>query len=416
MRHSRREQSASPAFERVAGRNRFWQAGDRRTEAGAAPWHRTLGPAIAIIRRQCGPIDSAAASRLTRCFRSTLLPRRLPRRKPSQPVSTTACAVSCIGTRTARPHAAGDPLDMLIDGLYRHNVGYVVIDEWDGSGYQRNAVGTAFFVEENLDQGFGVVHYAVTCRHVIEGVRNNASCSNMFLRVNDGHGNAEDIRSCIGDWIMSENTDVAATRIDFPPEISFWAYPMQGIRGSSVGQLLPGHDVFFIGLFEGLPGIGSVQAIVRSGRVAMPSTSVPIIVDPSSPEDSRWVDAHLVESWCWGGESGSPVFVYEQSYRVRNTVFDTGFPIGHLQRNDLRASEVLPALLGILHGHFQIPVPVKNGGADGGSVDMNSGLAIVIPAPAITATLMNERLVEDRNHILEERRARAVVLPKPDAG
>jgi hypothetical protein len=97
-------------------------------------------------------------------------------------------------------------------------------------------------------------------------------------------------------------------------------------------------------------------------------------------------------------------------------VFDTGFPIGHLQRNDLRASEVLPALLGILHGHFQIPVPVKNGGADGGSVDMNSGLAIVIPAPAITATLMNERLVEDRNHILEERRARAVVLPKPDAG
>lgn len=50
-------------------------------------WHRALSRAIAIIRRQWGPIDSAAADRLTRCFRAMLLPRRPPGRKPSREVA-----------------------------------------------------------------------------------------------------------------------------------------------------------------------------------------------------------------------------------------------------------------------------------------------------------------------------------------
>jgi hypothetical protein len=50
-------------------------------------WHRTLRRATAIIRRRCGPIDRAAADRLTRCFRAMLLPRRRPGRKPSQQVA-----------------------------------------------------------------------------------------------------------------------------------------------------------------------------------------------------------------------------------------------------------------------------------------------------------------------------------------
>ena len=50
-------------------------------------WHRTLRRATAIIRRRSGPIDRAAADRLTRCFRAMLLPRRPPGRKPSRQVA-----------------------------------------------------------------------------------------------------------------------------------------------------------------------------------------------------------------------------------------------------------------------------------------------------------------------------------------
>jgi hypothetical protein len=53
-------------------------------------WHRTLSSAVATIRRECGPIERVAADRMARCFRSMLLPRRPPGRKPSREVAIAA--------------------------------------------------------------------------------------------------------------------------------------------------------------------------------------------------------------------------------------------------------------------------------------------------------------------------------------
>ena len=50
-------------------------------------WHRTLSRTVATIRRECGSIDRFAAERIARCFRSMLLPRRPPGRKPSREVA-----------------------------------------------------------------------------------------------------------------------------------------------------------------------------------------------------------------------------------------------------------------------------------------------------------------------------------------
>jgi hypothetical protein len=319
-------------------------------------------------------------------------------------VNATACSISCKATRI---RAVGDPTDMLVDAQYQKNVGYLVAEFWDDQfqRYDAEPVGTVFFVEQTLGDGFGCVHYAVTCRHVLEGISHNSTCRDIFLRINNLHGLAEDIPLRLADWVLSTHTDVAVARINLPPKFPFWACSMERSLDFS---LLPGHGVFFVGLFSSLPGFKSVQAIVRSGTIARLSTRVPIKLNALVE-----VDAHLVELRSWGGESGSPVFVYDEHVRIPYIGDSTS---ASLRRNDLRASDVMPSLLGILHGHFEIPAAVKREDVEIGGLAVNSGIGVVIPASEIKMTLMDERLVEDRNRELQDRVARQVKLPKPDAG
>jgi len=85
------------------------------------------------------------------------------------------------------------------------------------------------------------------------------------------------------------------------------------------------------------------------------------------------VDAYLVETRSWGGESGSPAFFYGEPGRI--------------------PPQCPTTLLGVLHGHFDIKKAVKaSGGGEttgGGSftyetttqiVELNSGIAVVLPA------------------------------------
>jgi hypothetical protein len=176
-----------------------------------------------------------------------------------------------------------------------------------------------------------------------------------------------------------------------------------------------GHDVFFIGMFSELPGQERVEAIARFGKVALPKTKIRITVIPDSGSLVE-VDACLVESRSWGGESGSPVFLYEEHYLKQDFFDDVG--LSDVQKSPVRASQVWPPLLGILHGHYEIPRGVKIGIEDtGADVSVNSGIAVVIPAHEIYATLMDERLVKDREELKDrlERQARKRGTPKPDS-
>jgi hypothetical protein len=211
--------------------------------------------------------------------------------------------------------------------------------------------------------------------------------------------------------VLNEAKDVAVSRVDFPPKISIWAYPMETIRPVC---LLPGHEVFFVGLFALLPGFQSVQAIVRSGRVARPSVKSQIISDPAKPPVQD-VGVHLVELRSWGGESGSPVFVYEEHVSMPNADFGAYSALPLIARADLRASYVQPRLLGMLHGHFQIPGQAS-GGVDIQGQDVNSGIAVVLPFEDIAETLSLDELSAERSEILEERRKHATRTPVPDGG
>jgi hypothetical protein len=314
----------------------------------------------------------------------------------------------------------GEPLDMLVEEFYRENVGYLVAQVWDEdrNDWMSRPEGTVFFIQLSTPGLFGFIYYAVTCRHVIEGIRDGGSGyrKTVFIRVNDLKGEAQDVPFMVDDWILGKETDVAVIRIHFGPSLVWWAYPMYN---GGAEKLKPGHDVFFVGLFAPLPGDGSVQAIVRSGKVARPSTKVSVTLNPYSGE-SVIVDAYVVEANSWGGESGSPVFVYEQKYVPAEpplqTIADNPEIWAREERNREKiVGRVEPKLLGLLHGHFLIKRTVMRGQTEIGGVDVNSGIAVVIPAEGIRATLMDERLVEDRARTVRDWAEKATLLPKPDS-
>jgi hypothetical protein len=125
----------------------------------------------------------------------------------------------------------------------------------------------------------------------------------------------------------------------------------------------------------------------------------------------------------WGGESGSPVFVYDEHVRVSNpgALYETSgglYEIQSLQRNDVVASEVSPWLLGVLYGDFGMPVEVKQNGTQIGGVDVNAGISVVIPSDDLRTLLMHPALVEARNKLTEYREsliAKPSDLPEPQS-
>ncbi len=273
---------------------------------------------------------------------------------------------------------------MLVDELYRKSVCYVVAERWDENKecYEVLPEGTAFFVVEHVKTAS--LYYAVTARHVVEGIKRDNKYRNMFFRANTLTRKSLDIPIQYQDWVFHKETDVAVCSISFDPSVD--TFPL--FVGSLGANAVPGHDVFFIGLFSSLPGEQSVNAIVRFGKIAHPLTRVPI-ADVAG--DVRYVDAYLVESRSWGGESGSPVFLYDEHYAkpyrspLDSELYDY---YGGIQESRITSSQVRPNLLGLLHGHFEINRHVRTSqGQTTGEVDVNSGIAVVIPASKIIQTL-----------------------------
>jgi len=256
---------------------------------------------------------------------------------------------------------------MLIDEQFQRHVGYVV----DGA----DPAGTVFFVHETLGPGYGDVQYAITCRHLIDRFVQAGRAPS--LRVNDVNGVCYDVPTDLKEWIVSDRSDVAVTRIGLPPEFPIWTCP---VAESDPAPLYAGHDVFFVGMSSLSPGFGSIQAVVRTGRIARASSEVPI----EMAGVQQVVSAHLVEFRSWGGQSGSPVFFYEE--------------------NATQRSRIAPPLLGLLHGQlYNSDSVVDKKDVEIGGIDANAGIGVIIPASEIRHVLMDARLVEARTNEMEER-------------
>jgi len=96
--------------------------------------------------------------------------------------------------------------------------------------------------------------------------------------------------------------------------------------------------------------------------------------------------AILAELGCWGGQSGSPVWVY---FSIDRDLF---------AGDKLNLSVPNPRLLGLLHGHFDIPRAIVDSStsSSAATVPLNSGIAIIIPAAAILELLGMDDAVAQR--------------------
>jgi hypothetical protein len=319
---------------------------------------------------------------------------------------------------------------MIVDELYRDNVGYVMADGWDAATGKiiRYPIGTAFFVGVALGRQYslGTVVYAVTCKHVIYAGPSGEQPEALSIRINRRDGTWEDIPCNLDQWTLSTETDVAVAQLRLGPGFRIWPYRISEHIRVGETEIKTGHDVFFVGMFEPLPGKDSVEALVRFGTVARHSAKVGIEIYPGA--DVVEVDAHLVQGMAWPGESGSPVFAYEEEHTLQGDALNrslsnglSGFPIG----NAVVESTITPRLIGLLYGHFGFIETAQAAKARASrskasrvySVEVNYGVAIVIPFSKIAATLMDGNLVSERERMSQELQQRLVkkATARPDS-
>ena len=189
----------------------------------------------------------------------------------------------------------------------------------DGSGKPANPRGTGFFVmttnESNPDVGHG---YFVTAKHVLLD-EEGKWLPRVWLRFNARDGGVKtgkvDLTGEV--WIYThpkdDNIDIAV--IPMLPDRKRFDYLTlrtdDFATKESIEELniYEGTEVFFTGLFANFFGQKSNQPIVRFGRVAlMPSERVPWV----APGRKELVlqELYLLETFSFGGNSGSPVFFY----------------------------------------------------------------------------------------------------------
>jgi hypothetical protein len=167
------------------------------------------------------------------------------------------------------------------------------------------------------------------------------------------------------------------------------------IVAECIGQ---GDEVFIIGLFSNHPGKLRNIPIVRVGNIAaMPGERV-----NSRHWHNRDIEAYLIESRSIGGLSGSPVFVHLGPIRPPKKVGEPVQIMGHRGGPHY--------LLGLVHGHFDLTLPDINMDAvdsvdtvdAAARVEINSGIALVVPVSKIIEVLNHPQLAEDRKRVCDD--------------
>jgi hypothetical protein len=296
---------------------------------------------------------------------------------------------------------------VLIDHSYRRAVASVMMDmPRNGGRVERQPAGTAFFVEFEYAWNARAI-YAVAPRHVIEAGELNGARA-VFLRVADGAG-VHDIKMPPEGWVPHPSTDVTVARVDVPAGLDLHAYPQDSLVSPKDRKgLMPvgeGDEVFIVSLFSHLQHQGHVLPIIRFGNIAlMPQEPIKTKISAAKGAPEVAVTAYLVEARSWGGQSGSPAWVYFPASRDAS-------------REEMVGSK--PLLLGFVQAHYPAD-PGDDfffgdlaGGDDTGSVALaaNAGIAIVVPTENIVEVLMSKALQDEREKLRAERKAKQPTPP-----
>jgi hypothetical protein len=268
---------------------------------------------------------------------------------------------------------------MLVDDQFRKCVVFICAEHADPNtgAIVRVPKATAFLV--GMPRETGNEAYAVTARHNLYSARYESG--GLYLRFNLIEGGFVDIELPPDSWTAHFRTDLAATRVRPPDGSDMRLLPYDRLASSEYvreNRIGEGDQLFVVGLFPPYAGSERSQPIVRLGNVAlMPREPVPLLLDPAS-RDRVSVDAYLIQLHSWGGQSGSPAFIYYPPDREE----------GFLELHEYGESRI--HLLGLVQGHFEIPRDVQFTGdhIGAGEVAEDSGLAAVIPASFIRELLL----------------------------
>lgn len=274
--------------------------------------------------------------------------------------------------------------DMVIDPVFGKCVAFLCIADRDDQGrtYKR-PVATAFLLEFPAATAGYAFYYAVTARHVIDRARPEKG---LWIRFNKESGGVEHLPTNCDLWCENGSSDVAICPLRFPhSDLDFSPISHNLLLSYDELSKAPYHvrvgtELIMVGLFRRYSGQEHMQPIVRFGRVScMPDERVPLTLSPES--SPTLVEAYLAEMLSWGGESGSPVF--------SSTLHLANPPSIPLSLGN-------PRLIGLLHGHYPIEERVKSLDPQAGTIDLNAGIAVVIPAQAILDTLNSPDLAAQR--------------------
>jgi len=269
---------------------------------------------------------------------------------------------------------------MLVPDEVRKCVAFICYRVTDGI----KLAGTCFFMHipiVNTEFGFG---YIITAKHVIEGIKQESIDQKVYIRFNIKNKGVKLMRASINSWLYhpeDSTVDVAVMKWKPPDIVDYLSLDVskaatdEVIKTEGIGV---GEEVFLTGLFINHYGKERNIPIVRIGNIAaMPEERV-------KTRDFGAIEAYLVEARSIGGLSGSPVFAHLVGTR-------------HMGKTSkFEAGKVY--LLGLMHGHWDLPVL----GADELAKDMsnieqvNMGIAIVVPASKILEVLDRKELSEKR--------------------
>jgi hypothetical protein len=264
--------------------------------------------------------------------------------------------------------------------------------------------GTVFFVTKLLPATQRSVIYAVTAKHVIQGI-GSMGHNTCVIRMNTTDGKTVGVEVPLNEWWPhpeETEVDVAVLPFDLSDDLDHLAVPMNNfandiaIKRDNMGI---GDEVFMAGLFANRVGRSRNIPIVRIGNIAaMPDPDDKILTEMG------FIEAYLIEVRSLGGLSGSPVFV--NLGLIRNTGKGIQPSISPYGTN---------YFIGLTHGHFDMDATasdINDHSARANAERINKGIAIVVPSYKILEVLEQPMLKEAEKKAEEKLKNN---LPKMDS-
>jgi hypothetical protein len=293
--------------------------------------------------------------------------------------------------------------------------------------------GTTFFVRMNVFDEIVPALYAITARHVIEDAREASIDQRIFLQVNDCKQGTRRISTSYSDWFLhpwDATADVAVfpmRNLDWDFDQKFFPYDRFAFGDTLMrAKIRLGEEIFMTGLFYFHAGakqnastgdmmFGATTRnipIVRVGNIATMMEQK--IRSKGSNGDDIDVDGYLVETRSLGGISGSPVFAVldegsPSSQQLSWSAPPLSYASGDQAESNVRVDPVTSikrqfCLMGLLHGHYDVPASPPYISYGKIKRDLNLGVAIVVPASKIIEVLFHPTVEAERAKMFRERR------------